>query len=1189
MNMSKLLCRAAVCAALVAPAGSIGLWAQNTPVRSRVVETVDDTRTVRLQGNVHPLARVANDQGALADSQPMTRMLLLLQRSQEQELALRQLMDAQLTKGSGSYHAWLTPEQFGKQFGPADADVQAVTDWLTREGFQVKKVAAGRTVVEFDGNAGQVRNAFHTEIHRYVVNGEEHFANASDPAIPEALSPVVAGVVALNNFPKHTHVRRVGTFQRDLATGQVKPLFTYTDLNGTFYGVGPADFATIYNITGWPAVGAGQSIAIVGQTNINIQDVNDFRSMFGLSANPPNIILNGPDPGIVGPNVSSCSGSTDDEVEADLDVEWAGAVAPQATIDFVVSQTTCLSATQVTQGIDLSALYVVDNNIAPVMSDSYGSCEANLGTAGNAFYNSLWEQAAAEGITVVVAAGDNGSAGCDPAPAPANQFAATQGLAVSGLASTPFDVAVGGTDFDQSGNFTTYWNASNTAPTQVSAKGYIPEKVWDDSTCAANYLANPTAAPCSSVDTVNSSDLAAGSGGPSNCAVLNGSGSACAGYPKPAFQSQLTPADSARDLPDISLFAGDGNNRSFFIICQSDVNPSNAPCDLTTSGNSGTHNFSGVGGTSGATPSFAAIVALVNQQTGQRQGNINYPLYNLGFVQSENASSASCNSSAWLTTPPPSSTPNFCSFYDITAGTNTVACVGGTPNCSNSTGSGFGVITSGNAAYNTKPPNAPNGITEGTPAFTAVAGYDLATGLGSVNVGNLLANWHLFSRTPTTTTLTSQSGNTNTSGQNFSFTVAVSPTPPVVPAPETVSINALSPTGAILGSVGSGTNGNGFTLNSSGSTGSVTTNLLPPGTASLVATYGGDVTLAMSTSAPLPLTVSGANLPSKTTLNFTTFSPTCTSSSGACTNIFNVPYGSPYILQIVVTNSGGTSCINANTTTTPSSPCPTGTIALTDNAKALNDWPIAGQVSATNIAKLNNQGLAEDQPIQLGVGSHSLVASFTPSSTTNTNFQASSSSPLSVAITQASTSTLLGSNLISITPGTSVTLTAYVVTASSGAGPTGSIQLSNGSTSLGSATCQPTSGLADINPPISQISVGSAYCVATMTTTISSLYPPPTARPGAPAIPRVPLVVALLSLLLFVLGLRWIPQTRRRAYAYAGLVAIALLVGVVAGCGGGSGGGGGGGGGSTRTIGASYSGDTNYQKSTATPIVITIQ
>ena len=264
-----------LCAVACASAGQTS-WAQKAPVASRVVEQIDETRTVHIQGNVHPLARAEFDRGAVAESQPMTRMLLLLQRSAEQETALRQLLDAQQTKSSGSYHAWLTPAQFGQQFGPSDADLQAVTDWLTKQGFQVAKVSAGRTTVEFSGTAAQVQSAFQTQIHRFMVNGKEHIANVSDPAIPAALAPVVGGVVALNNFPKHSMLHRVGSFQRDLATGQVKALFTYTDSNGTFYGVGPADFATIYNIPAG-ADGSGQSIAVVGQSNINIQDVRDFR------------------------------------------------------------------------------------------------------------------------------------------------------------------------------------------------------------------------------------------------------------------------------------------------------------------------------------------------------------------------------------------------------------------------------------------------------------------------------------------------------------------------------------------------------------------------------------------------------------------------------------------------------------------------------------------------------------------------------------------------------------------------------------------------------------------------------------------------------------------------------------------------------------------------------------------------
>src|ERR1700686_2596100 len=274
---------------------------QTKRVPARVTQTVDDTNRVALRGNVHPNARAEFDGGVVVDAQPMTRIMLLFQRSAEQEAALRQLMDEQQAKGSANYHAWLTPDDFGKKFGPADADVQAVTDWLTSRGFQGIKVSKGKTVVEFSGNVGQVRNAFGTEIHQYTVNGKEHFANVNNPQIPAALAPVVRGVVALHNFQPKPMYHRLGTFQRNAKTGEVKPALTFTDVNGTFYAMGPADFATIYNIPG-TATGLGQSIGIVGQSNINVQDVTAFRSIFGLPAYSPgqlNVILNGPDPGLV--------------------------------------------------------------------------------------------------------------------------------------------------------------------------------------------------------------------------------------------------------------------------------------------------------------------------------------------------------------------------------------------------------------------------------------------------------------------------------------------------------------------------------------------------------------------------------------------------------------------------------------------------------------------------------------------------------------------------------------------------------------------------------------------------------------------------------------------------------------------------------------------------------------------------
>jgi subtilase family serine protease len=1105
-------------------------------VPSRILQAVDESKLTVLRGNIHPLARPEFDAGALPDSRPMRHMLLLLQRSQEQELALTQLMDSQQTKGSGSYHAWLTPEQFGEQFGPSDADVQKVTGWLAREGFTIDKVAAGRTVVEFSGNVAQVRNAFHTEIHRYVVNGEERFANVSDPTIPTALAPVVAGVVALHNFPKHAQLRPVGTFQRDLATGQVRPLFTYTDLNGTFYGVGPADFAKIYNvpasISGNPA-GQGQTIAIVGQSNINIQDVRDFRSMFGLPANDPQIIINGPDPGLV----------AGDEGESDLDVEWAGAVAPAAQIVLVTTQSTDTDPTQVIGGVDLSALYIIDNDVAPVMSESYGACEAFLGSTGNAFYNDLWRQAAAEGITVVVAAGDSGSAACDPSTDP---YAATMGLAVSGVASTPYNVAMGGTDFDQFTDPLQYWSPTNNSTTQLSALGYIAETTWDDSTCAANYLANPTAAPCSSVDQKNYDDISAGGGGASNCATSTTIGNTVtctAGYPKPAFQSALTPADSTRDIPDIALFASNGFNLSFYITCQSDANPNNARCDLATSPTSGTHNFSGAGGTSGGTPTFAAIVALVNQQTGQRQGNVNYPLY----VLAANENYANCISSSF--TNPANPAPATCVFYDITKGTNTVACDAGSLNCSNQ-GTGFGVLLSGVAVDN------------GNPAYRAGTGYDLATGLGSINVANLLANWSSAARAPTTTMLGVPSPASGVSGQTtFSVPVSVAPQSGSGTPTGDVSLVALaSDQKTILGSFGP------FAL--SGGAVTAETNLLPPGTEYTEAYYGGSAAYGASTSMPAALAVSGAGLTSKTTLSFVTFdangNPILSTSSQ------NVPYGSSYILQVAVTPSNGTPCTNASgsTLTTPGTPCPTGKVSLTDNGAALDDWPIGEQLNATNSANLNGQGIAEDQSIQLAPGSHNLQATFTSG---DTNYQSSPSNTLSVTITKAATTTLLVASPSSITAGASVTLTAYVATLSDGSGPTGSVHFSNGSTSLGSATCAPTSGAANSTPPISQITVGTAYCVATLTANISGLYPAPDSGPGMPVFL---LVVALVSAALFGLGWRWMPAGRRRAYACAALIALALLAAGITGCG--SSGGGGGGGGSNRTITATYPGDTNY-------------
>nr|MDP9147852.1 S53 family peptidase [Acidobacteriota bacterium] len=653
-----------------------GTASQTTPVKaSRITEAIDEKRLLRISGNVHPLAQAKFDQGALDDAQPMDRMLLLLKRGRAEEAALRQVLEDQQTTNTPKHHAWLTPEQFGAQFGPSDADVQATIDWLTARGFHGVKAGTGRTVIEFSGTAGKVRDAFHTEIHRYVVKGAEHFANASDPQIPAALAPVVAGVVSLHNFPKSAHTHSLGTFQHSRETGVIEPMFSFGACGGgACNGIGPADLAKIYNI---PANldGTGQTIAVVGQSNINLQDAHDYRNIFGLPVNDPTIILNGPDPGLI----------ASDEGEADLDTQVSGAVAPHASIKFVVSETPITGSTP---GIDLSALYIVDNNIAGVLSESYGQCESALGTTSNAFYNALWEQAAAQGITVLVSTGDNGSAGCDN---PNTVDFASAGLAVNGLSSTPFNVAVGGTDFSytSASPSSVYWSATNGgASGTLSAKSYIPEIPWNDSCAAAGLNGCTTAIINANLKSFN--DLVAASGGPSSV------------YAKPSWQSGITgmPSDNKRDTPDVSLFASNGQNSSFYIVCQKDATGTNS-CDL----NSPFTNFQGVGGTSASVQAFAGIMALINQSqvTAQnpapRQGNANYILYKL-YKQ---------NASKICTSNPATVSASSCIFYDIAAGNAAVACKGGTPNCSNTSTAAnqYGVLAN-----------------SGIAAWTATAGYD---------------------------------------------------------------------------------------------------------------------------------------------------------------------------------------------------------------------------------------------------------------------------------------------------------------------------------------------------------------------------------------------------------------------------------------------------------------------------------
>ncbi len=540
---------------------------RNVMSQTRISEAIRNDQRVTLNKTTSPLIAKSVEAGRLPGGQNLGRMLLLLAPTAEQDQAAEKFVNDLHDASSPSFHQWLSPADFGKRFGIADADAAQVQQWLQSRGLTVNEISQSRRFIVFSGSVSQVENAFATEMHKYSYqqNGKElsFISNSKDIQIPAALQAVVKGVVRLHSDPRNPQAVMGGKVYFNKTSKQ------FTDTNGDHY-LSPADFAKIYNVQPLYDLGingAGQSIAITGRSEIEVQDVRDFRTLMGLPANDPQVILNGDDP----------FQTLDDMPEALLDVTWSGAVAPMAQIIFVVSQS------NFADGIDASAAYIVDHNLAPVMSTSYGFCEQNLGPVQNAFYNSLWQQAAAEGITAFVSSGDSGGAGCD---SPSGGLYAS-GVAVNGIGSTPYNVSVGGTQFDDTSNPSAYWSNTNDPTTLLSALGYIPEMAWNESNNDPTYPI-----------------------------LLSGGGGVSTIYAKPNWQTAAgVPNDGKRDLPDISLSASvhDG-----YLICIY------GGCSY---GNSYLNAF---GGTSAASPAAAGIMALVNQKLGgQRQGLANFVFYRL--------------------------------------------------------------------------------------------------------------------------------------------------------------------------------------------------------------------------------------------------------------------------------------------------------------------------------------------------------------------------------------------------------------------------------------------------------------------------------------------------------------------------------------------------------------------------------
>ncbi len=601
--MRRVRPRSSFCAAAACLLAAGSCWAGGPP--SRIDGRLSNARTFVLNGNIHPRLASAADQGEVEGTLPLPRITVHFQMTAAQRTDLDSLLQAQQDRSSPQYHKWLTPEQYADRFGVSASDLASVTEWLQSMGFTDIQPARGRTFITMSGTAATARLAFGTAIHRYRAGGVLHYANVSAPVLPRQLSGVVSAIRGLDDF-------------RPQPRGKLRPRLT-SEISGNHF-LAPGDFATIYNLT--PLYnsgldGTGQRIAIVGQTTIDFSDITAFQNAAGLPAKNPEIRVAGTAP----------SFNADDAVESDLDIEWAGAVARGATIVFVEAQDVFTAAT-----------YAVDNNVAPVLSMTYGACETALGSGTVNSLNSVFQQANAQGITVIAASGDDGAADCEPQ----NATVATHGLGVDFPASSPYVTGIGGTTFnDAAGN---YWSTTNGA-NGGSALSYIPEVVWNDTT---------------------TSGLSATGGGASEI------------FSKPSWQQGTgVPVDGHRDVPDVALAASPSHVG--YLICSA---------GRCTNGFRDSQDFFNVmGGTSCGSPTFAGIVAIINQATQGSQGDINPTLYSLASISTD-------------------------AFHDVTSGDNRVPCQAGSTNC----------LT-------------------GTLGYSAGTGYDQTTGLGSVNAHALVTEW----------------------------------------------------------------------------------------------------------------------------------------------------------------------------------------------------------------------------------------------------------------------------------------------------------------------------------------------------------------------------------------------------------------------------------------------------------------
>ena len=582
---------------------------------NRVLQEIDSRSAAALPGSVNPRIAAGYDIGRLDPATPLNGVTIYFRPTAEQQAQLDALVQAQQTPGSPQYHAWLTLAQYSTRFGLSDGDLANIQSWLESEGFNIEHISNSRTSITFSGTAAQIENGFQTEMHRYQIGTETHFANATDLSIPSALLGVVRSIRNLDDFRPRPQFRP-------------SPAFTSAQTGEHF--LTPKDVATIYDInaaynSGY--TGSGQSIAVVGQSEILVSDIEAFQTAAGLTVAAPNIILV--------PDSGTAAISSGDEAESDLDLEYSSGTARGATIDFVY-----VGNNQNYSVFD-SLQFAVDEKTAPIINISYGICEPNLSSTDYSTLEAIMEQGASQGQTIVAASGDTGSTACYDPTAKSGVTAAMEVLAVNYPASSAYAVGVGGTEFpaaDVAASNTTYWESASGSDLISSALSYIPEQAWNDDSASIGTQYGALYA------------LSAGGGGVSTLT------------PRPSWQKGVAGIASGnfRLVPDVSLDSSPDN--APYLFCTSDTSAWNSGQKASCNSgfrDSSTQDLTAAGGTSFATPIFAGMIAIVNQkENSSGQGVASSTLYSL-------ASNSSTYASA---------------FHDITSGSN--QCTAGSTYCS---------------------------------------------------------------------------------------------------------------------------------------------------------------------------------------------------------------------------------------------------------------------------------------------------------------------------------------------------------------------------------------------------------------------------------------------------------------------------------------------------------------------------